>query len=118
MEYLKDFDFDLKYHQGKANVVADALSRKALARAEVSMHTCELYEQVKDLNLTITEISEGLMLQNLENFCDLRSRIVQAQSLMRTLREELVTPNFPWLQMERFCVKAEFLFLMIRYSRD
>jgi hypothetical protein len=31
MEYLKDFDFDLKYHQGKANVVADALSRKALA---------------------------------------------------------------------------------------
>jgi hypothetical protein len=26
MEYLKDFDFDLKYHPGKANVVADAES--------------------------------------------------------------------------------------------
>jgi hypothetical protein len=26
MEYLKDFDFDLKYHPGKANVVDDALS--------------------------------------------------------------------------------------------
>jgi len=70
MEYLKDFDFDLKYHPGKANVVVDALSRKALARAEVSMHTCELYEQVRDLNLTITKIGEGIMLQKLEISCD------------------------------------------------
>jgi len=31
MEYLKDFDFELKYHLGKANIVDDALSRKALA---------------------------------------------------------------------------------------
>jgi len=28
MEYLKDYDFELLYHSGKANVVADALSRK------------------------------------------------------------------------------------------
>jgi len=28
MEYLKDYDFELLYHRGKANVVADALSRK------------------------------------------------------------------------------------------
>jgi len=30
LEYLKDFDFQLGYHPGKANVVADALSRKTL----------------------------------------------------------------------------------------
>ena len=29
MEYLKDYDFTLHYHPGKANVVADALSRKS-----------------------------------------------------------------------------------------
>ena len=29
MEYLKDYDFTLHYHPSKANVVADALSRKS-----------------------------------------------------------------------------------------
>jgi len=39
MEYLKDFDFDMKYHPGKANIVVDALSRKTLLRAELMVHT-------------------------------------------------------------------------------
>ena len=29
MEYLEYYDFTLHYHSGKANVVADALSRKS-----------------------------------------------------------------------------------------
>ena len=29
MEYLEDYDFSLHYHPSKANVVADALSRKS-----------------------------------------------------------------------------------------
>ena len=29
MDYLEDYDFTLHYHPGKANVMADALSRKS-----------------------------------------------------------------------------------------
>ena len=29
MEYLEDYDFNLHYHLGKANMVADALKRKS-----------------------------------------------------------------------------------------
>ena len=29
MEFLEDYDFTLHYHHGKANVMADALSRKS-----------------------------------------------------------------------------------------
>ena len=30
LELLKDYDVDILYHQGKGNVVADALSRKSM----------------------------------------------------------------------------------------
>jgi hypothetical protein len=78
MEYLKDFDFDLKYHPGKANVVAYALICKALTKAEVLIHACELYEKVRDLNLEASEDDDGVWLHKLEVSRVLRSRIVQA----------------------------------------
>jgi len=56
MEYLKDFDFDLKYHLGKANVVADALSHKVLAQAEVIMHTCKTFRWLKRLRCILVEL--------------------------------------------------------------
>ena len=36
LELIKDYDMKLHYHPGKANVVADALSRKSYANTLVS----------------------------------------------------------------------------------
>jgi len=44
MEYLKDYDFELLYHPGKANVVVDALSRKRVHMSSMMMKGLELIE--------------------------------------------------------------------------
>jgi len=53
MEFLKDYDFGLSYHPGKANVVADALSRKSLYVATMMILEQRLIEEFRDLNLAI-----------------------------------------------------------------
>jgi hypothetical protein len=43
-EFVKDYDFMPQYHPGKANVVADALSRKAILAASLMIKEMELWE--------------------------------------------------------------------------
>jgi len=45
LEFLRDYDFQLSYHPGKANVVADALSRKSLHMSALMVKELELIEQ-------------------------------------------------------------------------
>ena len=53
MEYLKDYDFELLYHLGKANVVADALSRKRVHMSAMMMKELELIQKLRDMNLNL-----------------------------------------------------------------
>ena len=54
MELIKDYDMKLHYHAGKANVVADALSRKSYANTLVSGGLPkELAEDLMELRLEI-----------------------------------------------------------------
>ena len=54
MELLKDYEFELKYHAGKANIVADALNRKSINVAWMMIKEAELIESFRDLNLEIS----------------------------------------------------------------
>ncbi|KAK2452021.1 putative mitochondrial protein [Trifolium repens] len=51
LEFLKDYDFKLSYHPGKANVVADALSRKSMHMSNLMAKELDLIEQFRDLSL-------------------------------------------------------------------
>ena len=53
---IKDYDLEVNYHPGKANVVADALSRKVHCnRLEVEPYSDTLCEDLRKLHLEIVE---------------------------------------------------------------
>jgi len=62
IEFLKDYDFELSYHPGKANAVADALSRKSLNISAMMVKEWELLEQFCNLNLAIEVRPKSLYL--------------------------------------------------------
>jgi hypothetical protein len=56
LELIKDYDLDIHYHPGKANVVANALSRKHYCNnLMVQKEQAALYEEMERLSLEIVE---------------------------------------------------------------
>jgi len=63
LKYLfdhKDFDFELLYHPGKANVVADALSLKIVHASYMMARELDLVEQFRDMQIQVT-LGEGVI---------------------------------------------------------
>ena len=49
MELLKDYDVTIQYHQGKANVVADTLSRKAVSMGSLDYLSVVKWSLAKEI---------------------------------------------------------------------
>ncbi|GFY95611.1 hypothetical protein Acr_10g0009960 [Actinidia rufa] len=80
MEYMEDYDFDLQYHPGKANVVADALSRKSLSvLASISIHEWKMLQDIGEYDLLLGEKNEFATLFTLSAEPSIINRIIEAQ---------------------------------------
>jgi hypothetical protein len=64
LEQMKDYDLGINYHPGKANVVADALSRRSQV-SELVMDSMpfELCEEFDKLNLRIVANTEAIEME-------------------------------------------------------
>jgi hypothetical protein len=64
LELIKDYDLEIHYHPGKANLVADALSWKEHVHAAiVAQLPDELAEDFEKLNLGIVAHTEGITIE-------------------------------------------------------
>src|SRR4051812_26963027 len=80
LEYLADYDFSLQYHPGKANVAADALSRKKEALlARLATSGWSLLEDLSDFHLELREVEDRLRLCSLLAEPTLLDRVKAAQ---------------------------------------
>jgi len=75
LEYLKDFDFQLSYHPGKANVVVDALSRMRLHMSALMVKELELIDQFRDFSLVSELTPDSVRLGMLKLTCNILEEI-------------------------------------------
>ena len=79
MEFLEDYDFTLHYHPSKANVVADALSRKSRgALANIASREWRMLETMGKFGLQYHEQAQGTV-GSLVATPSLLNRVIESQ---------------------------------------
>ncbi|TYK23815.1 pol protein [Cucumis melo var. makuwa] len=94
LELVKDYDCEILYHPGKANVVADALSRKVSHSAAFITRPAPLHRDLERDEIAVSVEAVTMQLAQLTVQSTLRQRIIDAQS------------NDPYLVEKRGLAKA------------
>ncbi|KAL0549264.1 hypothetical protein IC582_013745 [Cucumis melo] len=80
LELVKDYDCEILYHPGKANVVADALSRKVSHSAALITRQAPLHRDLERAEIAVSVGAVTMQLAQLTIQPTLRQRIIDAQS--------------------------------------
>ncbi|KAL0556806.1 hypothetical protein IC582_005323 [Cucumis melo] len=80
LELVKDYDCEILYHPGKANVVADALSRKVSHSAALITRQAPLHRDLERAEIAVSVGAVTMQLAQLTVQTTLRQRIIDAQS--------------------------------------
>ena len=101
LEFIKDYDLEVHYHSGKANVVADALSHKShcscLTTKPMDRTLCQ---EMEKLNIEI--VSQGT-LANVTIETTIQSQIVAAQKENKGIayiRKRVMSGKAPCFQID------------------
>ena len=99
LELIKDYDLDVHYHPGKANVVANALSRKSYANeVQVAPMSRELCAEIERLNLDfVTNAVELVIEPTLEQ--EIRKGQLKDEKL-KEIAENVVIGKAPGFRMD------------------
>jgi hypothetical protein len=92
LELIKDYDMGINYHPGKANVVADALSRKKHCNATFAKRIRpELHKEIKYLNLAI--VNDTTVAMEVEPTLDAEIRKEQLEDAKLKEIRQLIRDN-------------------------
>jgi hypothetical protein len=92
LELIKDYDLGIKYHPGKANVVADSLSRKKYCNATFArIMQSELRREIEYLNLGI--VSEAKVTMEVEPTLEVEIREGQLKDAKLKEIRQLIRDN-------------------------
>ncbi|KAA0047195.1 pol protein [Cucumis melo var. makuwa] len=80
LELVKDYDCEILYHPGKANVVADAVSRKVSHLAALITRQAPLHQNLERAEIAVSVGAVTMRLAQLTVQPTLRQRIIDAQS--------------------------------------
>ena len=80
MEYLEDYDFDLQYHPGKANVMANALHQKPRSTlSSKAIREGKMLQHLGEFDVHLAETADHATLFTLVAQPTLLSRVLEAQ---------------------------------------
>jgi tRNA(Ile)-lysidine synthase TilS/MesJ len=90
LELIKDYDLEVHYHPRKANVVADALSRKAHCNhLELEPVSAPLCEEMRRLNLEVVQQGHLYALAAKSNLYEIIVTAQHTDKGIQTIKQKL-----------------------------